>query len=1291
MDGLSPLKTIFSCTKCNAQGKTFKAIHKHFSSFHWDEKSDTCLVCKKQISVKKSKHIRKKHVKKVYKCSFCINTFHSINEINLHMSVKHSTPENNIFTNIESAFGRNISTFQYRFKEMEIRNFDILKQKVFEQICDLVLHQLKIKKLLRISLVVVPEYVKYDEMGGVDDTVECFLRSFSKVILLSDAKLIKKNVFDCLKETEERHDDFLGKGSGWVLNHFKMINIELGKLTFAGGCSKIKYAIPPGKAQFLSDVETEKQECFFNSIANSFLTDTVRKNLSPKQLGFLTRAITKTTFNTKNLKTPIKLDDISTFERKNRRLNLHINVFTYLDGSVIPVHKSKLEKHKRVINLFLAQCKRTKEHHYIFISDFHRFLRQQDSTKNFHCSLCLNSFSSKIALENHIMLCSKSDPVRVEYPMEGDVVEFTHFDKQVLQPVFGCCDFEASLVPVTREENGFHFNCENCVKGGPLAECSHKSTLVHHQIPTTYSILLVDKFGEILFEKTESKENNVMECFFNTLFYIEENLFPLLQKCKFKDNYTKEENDSFLKSFSCYLCHQVFNDNFRHLRKVRDHCHYSNEYLGAAHSKCNWRRSVERKIPIFVHNFKNYDAHFILQGLKHEKTKGNIDGIPLNQEKFRTLSVSNIIFVDSMQMLPASLDTLVSNLKIGKHNFPLISKHPFFSDINKKAFLLQKGVYPYEWAASITKLKETVDFPSRKDFFSILTQSSVSKEAYEHGLKIFHIFNCKTMLDYCHLYCRLDTLLLAEVMTVFRKKVYEEFHLDCTKYISVPQLSFDSMLLTLSEPIHLMTDPDMILMMEQNVRGGVSFINERHVCLKNFSKTKANETIETKIQDQLLYIDANNLYSVAQSAPLPLKNYSWCTPTDLSQIQEYVLEIPVDYTYGFILEVDIISPPHIHEKCESLPFLPYEKQINFDILSPFSQKCLETLSSKQEAKKYKSTKLVTDLLKKKKYVVHYRNLQTYIKNGAVLIKIRRGIKFIQKAYLKPFIDKCTKKRIESKDPFEKMLWKLKMNSVYGKFLQNNRSHMDVKICNKEGLFQKYFNSPVYKGHKILSANVVAVYSHKSLIKLDRLYATGFSILEISKNHMYESWYHFIQPTLGIENVSVVLTDTDSLLLHIRNMSRKEVFDRLSPCLDFSNYPKTHFRFNEKNKGIPGYFKDESAGNYMTEVIGLRSKCYITKVKSFLKGKKRQAHVVCKGVTKAAREKLTMKIFRNVITRVQSIQSNIFCIRSNKHQLFTQKISKIALSSADDKRYVKDCGKHTLPFGFEGNKDCLLCG
>ena len=194
------------------------------------------------------------------------------------------------------------------------------------------------------------------------------------------------------------------------------------------------------------------------------------------------------------------------------------------------------------------------------------------------------------------------------------------------------------------------------------------------------------------------------------------------------------------------------------------------------------------------------------------------------------------------------------------------------------------------------------------------------------------------------------------------------------------------------------------------------------------------------------------------------------------------------------------------------------------------------------------------------------------------------------------------------------------------------------------MFDKFNASPLYKGHRILSEGVVAMYLSKKIVQLDRLYATGFTILELSKNHMNRSWYEFIQPTLGADNVSIVLTDTDSLLLHVKNMSRTQMMDKLTPIMDFSNYPKNHIRYSEKVKAVPGFFKDENGGNYMTEVIGLKSKCYVTKVlHQYTKDNKE--HVVCKGVGGAARKALTLKLYRKCVLDFNQIRTTSYTIRS----------------------------------------------
>lgn len=1290
MFGLRKPKKTYVCTICDYEGKTLTSVKNHFKLKHAFE--NECLFCEELVG-NISMHSSKKHIAYSFKCKVCTEKFASEGDIKLHYINRHATPENNQFEEIETAFNRRVSTFSCNFPDMGITNVEMVAEHIHRSSTELIKHQLALKHLLRFSLIMVAEYVKYDELGKIDDSsISLFhLRSTSKCVLLSDMNNIGSKVNQCLTEIEERNEHFLSTGSGWALNQIKKANIEIGKISLAGGCNETRLDVANHKKKYLIDVNSIKDECFFNSVALAFL-DKSSLNLEPNKLGVLTRAYTKQHFNTKKLELPLNLQHIQKFEQKNKHLNLRINVFTILDKKMVPVHRSINKKADKTVNLFLQQRRGGLKHHYIFISNINKFLRTADS-KCFHCVICLNSFASADALENHISFCEREDEARIDYPQEGATVEFRAFGKQVLQPIFGCCDFEATLKPVTREENALRYNCQNCKNRGDEKLCTHKTTTLHHQIPTTYCIVLLDIHNRIIFEKTESDRNNVMKKFFSTLDYITDNIIPLLQQFKVRKEYTEEEENSYKASHICYLCKEEFNYRYQGYNKVHDHCHYTNKYLGAAHSKCNWKRTISNHIPIYIHNFKNYDSQFILQGLKYASNQQEISGIPYNEKKFRTLEIGKITFIDSIAMLTASLDVLVGTLKKSGHSFPFLDKHPLFKTASViKEKLLQKGVYPYEWASSIDKLKQTQSFPLHKSFYSLLKEENITDQDYQRGKDIFSFFQCENMLDYCHLYCRLDTILLGEVMSAFREQMFKHFELDCTAYISFPQLAFDCCLKTFPEPIQLMHDPDMVLMIEQNVRGGVSFINERHVRTPNYTKTTNNVEIEDKLQNHLLYIDANNLYSVGQSSPMPFGSYEWCSKEEIAQIKIHINNIDIDCPQGYILEVDLLCPLEIHSNLASLPPLPYHKTLTFNQLSPYSQKILKLLKTEKEAKKYKAKKLVTDVTNKRKYVLHYRMLQMYLKMGLKLKKIHRIIKFEQRRYLKPYIDYCTAQRVkavEAGDSFNALLWKLAMNAVYGKFLQNARKHLEVKICTMERGFEKYYSSPSYKAHNILSEDVVAVYHHKRAIKLDRLYATGFSILEISKLHMYRSWYNFIQPTLGKDNVSIVLTDTDSFVLHIRQMTRTQILDMLSPCMDFSNYPEDHPRYSVENKAKPGYFKDESKGNYLTEVIGLRSKCYITRVKARASNIQKET-VVCKGITKPARAKLSIQAFRNVVKSASKIYADIYSIQAKQREMYTQKISKIALSSSDDKRYLKNCGIHTLPHGSSEEKTCHKC-
>ena len=1305
MENIPVDRKIFLCNMCTSKKfKTRMSAAKHYEKKHYSKVKSVCKVCPKSSStIKNPIYHSKRHITMTYKCRFCPSSrfFPTLITLQEHYTKSHQTPDESLFDLIESAFKKRVLTFQTKFKFQQIQNLEILKLKVFHEIKALLRHQLSLKRLIKFSLVVGAEYVKFDELGKVKSEETIFLRTSARPLLLNDLNhnQLGKRVEECFVETTYRNERFTLSGSGWSMSQIKFINVEIAKLSFAGGCSNIRVRnMKNCKTKYLINPETLSNECFTNAVAMSYLPKSTL-NLPSKKQGILAREYTKQHFNIKGLKFPMSLQDIRKFELKNRNLKLQINIMTIWKGELIPIHKSSTKKPKKVINLFLQRTSRTG--HFFLISNLSKFL--QKGNNRYFCQTCLLSFSSDISLKNHVDLCRKNDAARIVYPADDDPgVRFKSYTKTVMQPLFATADFESTLNPIKRKENGVKYNCDNCKEEGDESKCKHKTSDINHQMPTTYSIALVDNTGKLLFEKTESDYVNVMRKFYDTLAYIEKQFFPLLQKYKQKNDYTVSENKNFAEATKCYLCDFPFYPHINGRDKVRDHCHYSSKYLGAAHSRCNWYRRVQWRIPIYVHNFQNYDSHFILQGLKYVKKTDNIRGIPYNMEKFRTLEIGKFTFIDSLHLLPASLDTLVNNLNSdATHQYPILDQVPIF---NKKPLLrkelLKKGSYPYEWATSVVKLVQTKKIPKHKYFYSKLKQANITIEEHKRAKNIFKGFKLPNMLAYTQFYCKLDVILLAEVMHAFRNMVMTTFNLDVCQYISAPQLAFDAMLKQLDEPIQRMTDPDMILMCESNIRGGVSFVAERHAhceCLeKEINKKVKNETESERAKrindtetDTLFALDANNLYSVAQSSLLPWGNYEWCDGTEIQILTDQILNVPDSGDVGFILDCDLQYGSELHKKHSSFPLLPEKKEFQFSDLSPVSQSYLKTINGEKEAKRYKSEKLVTDVTDKKNYVLHYRNLKTYLKAGVKLKKINRAIKFTQKKFLKSYIEKCTAKRANAKTEFEKMLFKLFMNSVYGKFLQNNRKHSEVCICRKYSHFAKQCHSPLYTGHRILDENVTAVFRKKEKVLLDRLYPVGFSILELSKNHMYETWYEFMLPNLGEENVNIVLTDTDSLLIHAKGMSRNQFFDCIDECMDYSNYPPDHPRFSNANKARPGYFKDENKGNYLTEVIGLKSKCYITKVidkNSKTKSKK----VVCKGIQKATREKLTLKHFRKIVSRVGIKYAETHAIRSKKHQLYTQKLKKVALTSFDDKRLIQSCGLHTLPYGSIETLSCQVC-
>ena len=618
-----------------------------------------------------------------------------------------------------------------------------------------------------------------------------------------------------------------------------------------------------------------------------------------------------------------------------------------------------------------------------------------------------------------------------------------------------------------------------------------------------------------------------------------------------------EEQAQHLQATECFICGGPFGAE----RPVRDHDHLTGKYRGAAHSECNLafkyrlvtnnRQNPIYRVPVIFHNLRGYDGHMLMSALGKYKNR-RIDCIANNSERYVTFSLSGLQFIDSFQFMGSSLEKLVGNLN--KEEFHFL--HRFIEDDRKRQLLLRKGVYPYDYVDSPDRLNET-NLPAKEKFYSKLNDEETSDEDYAHARKVWTQFNCETLGDYHDVYLASDVLLLADVFESFRRMALETYKLDPAHYFTAPGLSWDAMLKLTEVKLQLIDDPDMYLMIENGLRGGVSVITKKHAVANN---PMVDGYDESRPNNYLMYLDANNLYGWAMSQKLPEKHFDWMTE---QQLQDFdVTAVPDDSDTGYILEVDLHYPPDVHDEHNDLPLAPESIAVPEEDLPPYSQHLREHLNIKGQIYK----KLTPNLHDKKRYVVHYRNLKLYLSLGLKLTRIHRGLEFHQSLWLQKYISMNTEKRKMARNSFEKDFYKLMNNSIFGKTMENVRGRKNIELVHTEKRMKKVAAKPSFTAFTIFNPDLVAAHCLKSTILLNKPIFVRFGILDLSKVLMYNFHYGYIKDKYG-EDAQLCFTDTDSLLYDIKCDDIYKDMQEDVEMFDFSDYPQEHPLFNVSNKKV----------------------------------------------------------------------------------------------------------------------------
>ncbi len=256
-----------------------------------------------------------------------------------------------------------------------------------------------------------------------------------------------------------------------------------------------------------------------------------------------------------------------------------------------------------------------------------------------------------------------------------------------------------------------------------------------------------------------------------------------------------------------------------------------------------------------------------------------------------------------------------------------------------------------------------------------------------------------------------------------------------------------------------------------------------------------------------MMVDCNNLYGYAMLWPLPVGDYRWLSKEECDAFDVRRHGGP-NSSVGYILEVDLTYPEHLHIEHNSFPLACESRELTHQQLSPYSQRVAEALKFRSSRS---ARKLTATFLPRKKYLVHCFALAYYVEKGLRLDKVHRAISFTQEPFMKHHVLECSKRRMEAPTEAQKTVWKLFLNSTYGKFIENSAKRMDVKFNRSEAAARTSASSPLFKSNMILGENLSMAFFRKRRIRQRQCWLVGFSILEISKLHMARLYYEHVKP------------------------------------------------------------------------------------------------------------------------------------------------------------------------------------
>ena len=638
----------------------------------------------------------------------------------------------------------------------------------------------------------------------------------------------------------------------------------------------------------------------------------------------------------------------------------------------------------------------------------------------------------------------------------------------------------------------------------------------------------------------------------------------------------------------------------------------------------------------FFHNSKGYDNSYMID-IFSKIENIQISCLAENKQTFKLLTIKipnkkyKIKIVDSLSFLQINLNLLSNDLE---NELKVVTKQHFkekFEMVNKK---LEN--FPYNYL-NPNNLDEKI-LPEKKNFDNILTMKEITDKEYKKVKLFYEKMGFENLKEYLQCYLTSDITLLADVFLNFRNTIFNQFELDCCKYISAPSLSKDCALKYSKCKIQHIKDVSIFQFAKNTIMGDLSDMINPHVKLDDIK----NETIA--------YNDISSQYPHELRRKLPYKDYRFVKEFD-------ELKYGSDKEFGCFLLCDVkttdkIRKDPLYSQC---PMLVSKSIITDKNLSEYQ---LNQIKNKRKNKttnyKSQSPKLITNIGNDSDCYLNHE-MYKMMKETGYDIRVKKVLEFKQKEIFKDYIEYLYSKKkqysLEKKKSFE-FIYKILMNSFYGACLTDKTRFRDIRIATSKRKAIELTNLPQYHSMNPISENLAVVELSKKKVVFDSPIMIGSQVLFNSKCNLYKYMYNHIPKLFGKENIIFSCRDTDSIMYKINNCSYEKYLQTLKD--------NPHL-FNKEL----GLMENEVHEN-IQEIISLRAKCYsILTVNNNIRKSK--------GISKNYCNKYhDHQYFKNILlNKVKQSKAEYYKISKKEGKLITELVTKDDINNFNDKRFMID--------------------